>query len=163
MTALLDEAAASSCAPCSTRSPPLTAAASTAHRVWSPRDHVSEVSSLLRRLQQLQHAAPSGDGLGRLGGYESRPVARVEALDTLGTSRGHHQGRGRPRRLLRGPRRSVSARGGAAFVIIAGISYASRSTFRIPTRTALAESHDADPRPAQISGLVTFHRALVAS
>lgn len=46
---------------------------------WS-RDHITRVPSLLH---QLEHAAPSGEGLGRSGAYESRPVARVEALDVL--------------------------------------------------------------------------------
>jgi hypothetical protein len=44
------------------------------------RRHRTRVPSLIH---QLQHAAPSGEGLGRSGAYESRPVARVEALDTL--------------------------------------------------------------------------------
>lgn len=44
------------------------------------RDHVTKVPPLI---DQLQHASPSGEGLGRGGGYESRPVARVEALDVL--------------------------------------------------------------------------------
>jgi hypothetical protein len=44
------------------------------------RRHRTRVPSLIH---QLQHAAPSGEGLGRSGAYESRPVARVEALDAL--------------------------------------------------------------------------------
>lgn len=44
------------------------------------RDHVTKTPSLIH---QLQHAAPTGEGLGRGGGYESRPVARLEALDAL--------------------------------------------------------------------------------
>jgi hypothetical protein len=46
---------------------------------WT-RFHATRVPSLLH---QLEHAAPSGEGLGRSGAYESRPVARVEALDVL--------------------------------------------------------------------------------
>lgn len=44
------------------------------------RRHHTRVPSLLH---QLQHASPSGEGLGRSAAYESRPAARVEALDTL--------------------------------------------------------------------------------
>lgn len=47
--------------------------------VWTRR-HRTRVPSLI---YQLQHASPSGEGLGRSGAYESRPVVRVEALDTL--------------------------------------------------------------------------------
>lgn len=46
---------------------------------WT-RFHSTRVPSLLH---QLQHASPTGEGLGRGGGYESRPVARVEAHDVL--------------------------------------------------------------------------------
>lgn len=44
------------------------------------RRHQTRVPSLIH---QLQHASPSGEGVGRSGAYESRPVARVEALDAL--------------------------------------------------------------------------------
>lgn len=46
---------------------------------WT-RHHTTRVPSLL---DQLQHAAPSGDGASRAAGYESRPAARLEALDAL--------------------------------------------------------------------------------
>lgn len=48
---------------------------------WT-RHHNTRVPSLIH---QLEHASPSGEGLGRGGSYESRPVARVEALDVLVT------------------------------------------------------------------------------
>jgi 5-methylcytosine-specific restriction endonuclease McrA len=45
------------------------------------RDHVVRAPSLLA---QLEHANPSGEGEERSGGgYESRPPARIEALDTF--------------------------------------------------------------------------------
>lgn len=46
---------------------------------WQRR-HPSIVPSLLA---QLEHASPSGQGGERSGGYESRPAASIEALDTL--------------------------------------------------------------------------------
>lgn len=47
---------------------------------WT-RDHITRVPPLLT---QLEHASPSGEGEDRSsGGYESRPTARLEALDTL--------------------------------------------------------------------------------
>lgn len=44
------------------------------------RGHITRVPALL---DQLQHAAPSGAGTTRAAGYESRPAARIEALDAL--------------------------------------------------------------------------------